>query len=72
MAKRLIVRATTKKRYSDTAIREPEPGTGTGTAHNLCKLSHLIPAGDRSNNIFQGGRGKGGGESFLSNSLRFP
>ena len=41
---------------SDTAIREPEPGTRTGTAHNLCKLSHFITAGDRSNNIFQGGR----------------
>ena len=47
------VAATTK---SDTAIREPEPGTGTGTAHNLCKLSHFITAGDRSNNIFQGGK----------------
>ena len=40
---------------SDTAIQEPEPGTGTGTAHNLCKLSHFITAGDISNNIFQGG-----------------
>ena len=50
-----LLRATTKKRYSDTAIQEPEPGTGTGTVHNLCKLSHFITAGDISNNIFQGG-----------------
>ena len=39
---------------SDTAIREPEPGTGT--AHNISKLSHFITAGDISDNIFQGGR----------------
>ena len=56
--------ATTKMRYSDTAM---EPGTGTGTAHNLCKLSHFITAGDISDNIFQGG----GGESFPRNLLRF-
>ena len=31
--------ATTKKRYSDTAIQEPEPGT----VHNLCKLEHFAP-----------------------------
>ena len=50
---------TAIQRYSDTAIgdtviREPEPGTGT--AHNLSKLSHFITAGDISDNIFQGGR----------------
>ena len=45
--------ASTKKRYNDTAIQEP--GTGTKTAHNLCKLSHFITAGDISDNIFQGG-----------------
>ena len=47
--------ASTKKRYNDTAIQEPEPGTGTETAHNLCKLSHFITAGDINDNIFQGG-----------------
>ena len=43
---------------NDAAIRELEPGTGagTGTEHNLCKLSHFITAGDISDNIFQGGR----------------
>ena len=47
--------ASTKKRYNDTAIQEPEPGTGTETAHNLCKLSHFITAGDINDNIFHGG-----------------
>ena len=47
--------ASTKKRYNDTAIQEPEPGTRTETAHKLCKLSHFITAGDISDNIFQGG-----------------
>ena len=47
--------ASTKKRYNDTAIQEPEPGTGTEIAHNLCKLSHFITAGDINDNIFQGG-----------------
>ena len=44
--------ASTKKRYNDTAMQEPEPGTET--AHKLCKLSHFITAGDISDNIFQG------------------
>jgi hypothetical protein len=35
----------TKNRYSDSTIQESEPGTGTGTAHNLCKLSHITTAG---------------------------
>ena len=37
---------------SDTAIREPEPGTGT--AHNLCKLPHFIAAGDIGIIFFRG------------------
>ena len=43
---------------------------GTGTAHFLCKLSHFITAGDRSNNIFQE-RGGGGivSEQFVKISL---
>lgn len=44
--------ATTK---SGTAIQEPESGSGSGTAHNLCKLAHFITAGHISNKIFQGG-----------------
>ena len=52
----LLKSDTAIQRYGDTAIREPEPRTGTGTAHNLCKLSHFITAGDISDNIFQGGR----------------
>ena len=52
----------------DTAQRYPEPGTGTGTAHNLCKLSHFITAGDISDNIFQGG-GRIISEEFVKISL---
>ena len=52
---KLLKLASTKKRYSDTAIQEQEPGTGTETAHKLCKLSHFITAEDISDNIFQGG-----------------
>lgn len=44
--------ATTK---SGTAIQEPESGSGSGIAHNLCKLAHFITAGHISNKIFQGG-----------------
>ena len=51
----LLKKETVIQRYGDTAIREPEPGTGTGTAHNLCKLSHFITAGEISDNIYQGG-----------------
>ena len=43
----------------DTTIQEPEPETGTETAHKLCKLSYFITAGDISDNIFQGGSSRG-------------
>ena len=59
----MAIWATTKKRYSNTAIQEPEPGTGT--AHNLCKLLHFITAGDISDNIFQGGERIVSEESFF-------
>ena len=57
--------ASTKKRYNDTAIQEPEPGTGTETANNLCKLSHFITAGDINDNIFQGGSSRENPEKYM-------
>ena len=47
-----LAMATTKKRYSDTAIHGA--GAGAGATHKLCKLLLLITAGDISN-IFRGG-----------------
>ena len=44
-------RATTKKRYNDTAIQEPEPGT----VHNLCKLEHISPQEIYMIIIYRGG-----------------
>jgi hypothetical protein len=38
----------------DTAIQEPEPGTGT--VHNLCKLEHFAPQGIYMIIIYRGGR----------------
>ena len=49
---------------SDTTIQEPEPGTGTETAHNLCKLLHFITAGD-INDIFQGGSSRKNPEKYM-------
>jgi hypothetical protein len=37
----------------DTAIQEPEPGTGT--VHNLCKLEHFAPQGIYMIIIYRGG-----------------
>ena len=57
--------ASTKKRYNDTAIQEQEPGTGTETAHKLCKSSHFITAGDIRDNILKGGSSRENPEKYM-------
>ena len=56
----VLKRDTAIQRYSDTGT-----GTGTELAHNLCKLSHFITAGDINDNIFQGESSRENSEKYM-------
>ncbi len=57
--------ATSKKRYSDTAIQGTGTGTGTGTVHKLCKLLHIIVLKYHVRHVRQ--YFPGGGGDYLKN-----
>ena len=71
-ARKEIIPATTKKRYSDTTIqryrnRNLEPEPEPGTVHKLCKLEHFAPQEIYIIIIYRGG---GGGVQF-NDSIKY-
>jgi hypothetical protein len=50
----MAFRATTKKRYSDTTIQEPEPGTGTWNRAQFMQIRAFCTTGDIMIIIYRG------------------